>query len=263
MENNKSSAKDYYVIDVLHVMRSIWYRIWLVALAGVLAAVIGFSIAAFVVVPTYSSSIMLYINNSSISVNDVGLSLSTSDLTAAQSLVKTYNVLLKNRTTLERVLDETGLSYDWEELYDMIKTSSVDETEVMRVTVTATDPYEAERIANGIVVVLPQRVAEVVEGTSMEVVDSAIPNLEKVAPSITQYTAVGFILGALAAVIYLAVSALLDNTIKDEDYIIHNYKYPILAKIPNLLNTGANGYGYRYYRRTNKTATGEVSKGGN
>ena len=110
MESNKSNVKDYYVIDVMHIAKSIWYRIWVVAIAGLIAAGIGFSIAAFMVTPTYSSSIMLYVNNSSISLTDVGFSISSSDLTASQSLVKTYSVLLKNRTTLERVIDEVDLS---------------------------------------------------------------------------------------------------------------------------------------------------------
>ena len=267
MENSKNSAKEYYVIDVAHIFKSIWYRIWVVILAGFIAAGIGFSLAAFAITPTYSSSIMLYVNNSSISLNDVGFSLSSSDLTAAQSLVKTYNVLLKNRTTLERVIDETGITYAWDDLYDMIEASSVDETEVMKITVTTVDPYLSEKIANGIATVLPQRVAEVVEGTSMEVVDSAIPNLQKVAPSITKYTAVGFILGVLLSVLCLAVSALLDNTIQDEDYIIQNYKYPILAKIPDLLDGGTKRYGYRYgynyYRRDKKQNSEEATDNGN
>ncbi len=264
MESNKSNVKDYYVIDVMHIAKSIWYRIWVVAIAGLIAAGIGFSIAAFMVTPTYSSSIMLYVNNSSISLNDVGFSISSSDLTASQSLVKTYSVLLKNRTTLERVIDEVDLSYTWEEVDDMIKTSSVNDTEVMRITVTTTDPFEARKIANGIATVLPQRVAEVVEGTSMEIVDSAIPNLQKVAPSITKYTAVGLILGVLFSVLALAVRAMMDNTIHDEEYIIQNYNYPILAKIPDLLDTGAKRYGYNYYSKRKKNNTyEEVSGNGN
>ena len=266
MENNRSVTKDYYVIDVMHVLKSIWYRIWVVILAGFIAAGIGFSIAAFAITPTYSSSIMLYVNNSSLSLNDVGFSISSSDLTAAQSLVKTYNVLLKNRTTLNRVIEETGVAYTWDDLYYMIKASSVDETEVMKITVTTEDPYESEKIANGIAKVLPQRVAEVVEGTSMEVVDSAIPNLQKVAPSITKYTAIGFMLGVLVAALWLAVRALMDNTIQDEDYIIQNYSYPILAKIPDLLDNGSKRYGYKYgysYYRRDKKNSGEVTENGN
>jgi capsular polysaccharide biosynthesis protein len=246
MDKTERNANDYYVVDLSHIMKVIWRNVWVVAIVSIIVAVIGFSIAAFAIAPTYSSSIMLYVNNSSFSVGDLGFSISSSELTAAQNLAKTYTVLLKNRTTLERIIDETGIEYTWEEVYDMIESSPVNETEVMQVTVTCEDPYEAERIANGIAKVLPQRIAEIIEGSSMEVVDSAIVNPEKVAPSITAYTIVGFILGAILAVVVLIATAMMDNTVHDEEYVIKTYDYPILAKVPNLLDGGTKKYGYYY-----------------
>ena len=256
MDKNESNIKDYYVVDLAYIAKVIWQKIWIVAIVSLILAAVGFSLAAFIIAPTYSSSIMLYVNNSSFTVGDLGFSISSSELTAAQSLAKTYTVLLKNRTTLERLIDETGVAYGWEDLYDMIQSGPVNETEVMRVTVTCKDPYEAEKIANGIAVVLPQRVAEIVEGASMEVVDSAIADTHKVAPSITMYTAVGFILGAILSVVVLIIMVLMDNTVHDEEYVIKTYDYPILAKIPDLLDSGTRKYGY-YYKRTSKNEKSE------
>ncbi len=246
MENIKNSEKEYYSIDLIHILKTIWHHLWLVVLVGILGAGLTFSYAAFLITPTYSSSIMLYVNNSSFSLNDVGFSISSADLVASQKLVNTYNVLLKNRTTLERVIEEADVSYTWSQLNGMIKASSVEETEVMRITVTSSNPYEARDIANSIAVVLPQRVTEIVEGTSMEVVDSAVVNPHKVAPSITKYTLIGLLLGILLSVGILTIRALLDNTIHDEEYIVQNYRYPILAKIPDLLNSGNRRYSYKY-----------------
>lgn len=254
MEQKKSNAisKDYYVIDLAHVAKYVWHRIWAVAVTGVLAAAIAFSFAAFVITPTYSSSIMLYVNNSSFTVGDLGFSISSSEISAAQSLVKTYTVLLKNRTTLEKIIDETKVNYTWEELYEKIEAAPVNETEIMEVTVTTNDPYEAEKIANGIAKVLPKRVSEIVEGSSMEVVDSAIANTKKVAPSITKYTAIGFVLGVFLSLALLVILSLLDNTIHDEEYILNNYGYPILAKIPDLLDSGTKKYSYyNSYQKSN------------
>ena len=261
MEKTERTTNDYYVVDLSHIVKVVWRNVWVVAVVSILIAALGFSLAAFLIAPTYSSSIMLYVNNSSFNVGDLGFSITSSELTAAQSLAKTYTVLLKNRTTLERVIDETGIDYAWEDVNDMIESAPVNETEVIRVTVTCKDPYEAERIANGIAVVLPQRIAEVIEGASMEVVDSAIVDTEKVAPSITMYTVVGFIVGMLLSIAVLIVSALMDNTVHDEEYVIKTYDYPILAKVPNLLDGGAKKYGYynRYYK-SYKTYTQDSAK---
>ncbi len=253
MEQRKiDGARDYYVIDLAHIAKNVLHRLWVVVICGVLSAAIGFSLAAFAIAPTYSSSIMLYVNNSSFSVGDLGFSISSSEISAAQSLVKTYTVLLKNRTTLEKVIQETGVQYSWEELYEMIEAAPVNETEIMEVTVTSTDPYEAEKLANGIAKILPDRVSEIVEGSSMEVVDSAIAVNKKIAPSVTKFTAVGFLLGVFASVALLVVLALMDNTIHDEDYILDNYGYPILAKIPDLVNTSTKKYAYySHYKKQN------------
>lgn len=251
MEQKKNNTKEYFVIDVSHIIKTLLRRAWVIVLVSFIGAGIGFSVASFAIAPTYSSSIMLYVNNSSFTVGDIGFSISSSEISAAQSLVKTYTVLLKNRTTLEDVIDATGVSYNWKELYDMIEAAPVNETEIMGVTVTCKDPYEAAKIANGIAKILPRRISEVVEGSSMEVVDSAIPLKNKVGPSITGFTAAGFILGFLLSAVCFVVVALLDNTIHDEEYILNTYDYPILAKIPDLLETPTKKYGYyqHYYKK--------------
>lgn len=247
MENR---TNEYYSIDLAHIVKTMVQKAWVIALVGFLAAAIGFSLSAFVITPTYSSSIMLYVNNSSFSLGNTSFSISSSEITAAQDLVKTYGEILNNRTTLERVIDKTGVSYTYRELSEMIVAEPSNDTEIMKVTVTTDDPYESARIANCIAEILPVRVSEIIDGASMEVVDSAIPELEKVAPSITLYTAIGLALGVLIACAGLVIAALRDDTIHDEDYVLQNYDCPILAKVPNLLNSGNKHYGY-YYRDKN------------
>lgn len=253
MEVSEKNLKEYYTIDLIHIFKTVWKRVWVIILSGFLAALIGFFCSAFIIPPKYSSEIMLYVNNSSFSLGNTSFSISSSEITAAQSLVKTYIVMLKNRTTLEQVIEKTGVDYKYEELYDMIEAESVNETEVLKVTVTSEDPYEAQKIANCIAEVLPNRISEIIEGSSMEVVDRAVPDPQKESPSITNYTAIGFILGLLISTLIVAVIAMLDDTIHDEEYILKSYEFPILAKIPDLLNSSNREYGYYSQRKsTNK-----------
>ena len=247
------NAKQYYTIDLLHIFRFLWQKVWIIILAAVLAATAGFAISAFVIKPTYSSTIMLYVNNSSFSLGNTSFSISSSEITAAQSLVKTYGEILDNRTTLKRVIDKAEIDYTEDDLHKMITAGSSNDTEIMYVTVTCNDPYEAAKIANCIAEVLPVRIAEIIDGASMEVVDSAVPDLQKVAPSITKYTAIAIVLGVLGSVAVLAVIAMMDDRIHDEDYIIDAYDYPILAKIPNLVVTDSDAKYSKYkYSRYSK-----------
>lgn len=253
MENQEKSMKEYYTIDVSHILKSFWRRVWLIGLCGLLVAIIGFSIAAFAIAPTYSSYVKLYVNNSSFSLGNTSFSISSSELTAAQSLVRTYGDILISRSTLERVIEKADVNYTWKELSKIITYAPSNNTEIMRVTVTCEDPYEASKIANTIAEVLPVRISEIIEGASMEVVDTAIPDHEKVAPSITQYTAIGLVLGILISAIALFVLALTDDTIHDEEYVLRTYDYPILGKVPDLLNAGNKSYGYYSQKHQRKS----------
>lgn len=240
--------RDYYTIDLMHILTTVWKKVWVLIICGILGAVIGFSYASFIIAPTYSSAILLYVNNSSISVGGASFSISSSEITAAQSLVKTYIEMLTNRTTLEAVIEKSGVDYTFEELNGMITAQSVNGTEVFRVTVTSENPYDSAKIANCIAEVLPKRISEIIEGSSMKVVDSAVVNLNKVAPSITKYTAMGGMFGLMLSFIVIVIMAVADDTIHDEEYILNNYDYPILAKVPDLYVSDSKGY--TYYKRS-------------
>lgn len=253
METQEKNTREYYTIDVLHIVRTVWRRIWVIGICGFLAAVIGFSMAAFVIAPTYSSYIKLYVNNSDFSVGNTSFSISSSQLSAAQSLVRTYGEILDSRTTLTRVAEKTGLGYDWRDISHMLTYRPSNDTEIMLVNVTCEDPYHAYKIAETISEVLPARIAEIVDGASMEVVESAFPRLQKLGPSITRYTAVGLILGVLLSTVATVIAALMDDTIHDESYVLRTYDYPILGKVPNLINSGNKSYGY-YYQKHRRAA---------
>lgn len=253
METQEKNVREYYTIDVLHIVRTVWRRIWFIGICGFLAAVIGFSMAAFAIAPTYASYIKLYVNNSDFSLGNTNFSISSSQLTAAQSLVRTYGEILDSRTTLTRVAEKSGLDYDWREISHMLTYEPSNDTEIMLVVVTCEDPYHAAKIAETISEVLPVRIAEIIDGASMEVVESAFPQLEKIGPSITRFTAVGLILGILLSVVGTVIAAMMDDAIHDESYVLRTYDYPILGKVPNLVNSGNKSYGY-YYQKHRKAA---------
>ena len=251
MDRQDKNNKEYYSIDVLHIAKTLWRRAWVVIVCACMVAAMGFALAMFVIAPTYSSKVLLYVNNSSISLGN--FSISASEQTAAQNLVRTYGVILSSRSTLNFVLDKAketdpSLNYTWQELAAMLEYETANDTEIMKVTVVCEDPYDTELLANTIADVLPDRISEIIEGATMNVVDTAVKGA-KVGPSVTKFTAIGFVLGALLSVAVLTIMAVMDDTIHDEEYILNTYDYPILGKVPNLLNTGSKSYSY-YSQKT-------------
>lgn len=246
--NNES---EYIQIDLLKIAGALIRRLWLIMISTLLCGVLLFSYSAFYVTPLYESSVLLYVNNSSFSVGSTSFSISSSEISAAKSLVATYQVILKTRMTLNDVIRLGELDCTYEELNRMIDSESVNETEVFSVTVTSDDPYEAEHIANTIGRVLPDKIAAVVEGSSVRVVDYAVVPSEKVSPHITKYTLFGLFIGMFLSCAAVILMEMADDRIRSEDYLLENFAdTPLLAVIPDMLDDKASGqYYYSAYQK--------------
>ncbi len=247
-------------IDLFRLIQALWKKVWLIILAGLVVAAGAFTWSAFVIKPQYSATAMLYVNNSTFSVGKASFSISSSEISAAQSLVKTYIVILKNRTTLNQVIEKTGVKYSYEQLAGMITAASVNNTEVFHITVTCDNAQEAATLANCIAEVLPVRVAEIIDGSSMRLVDQAVIKNRKVSPNITKNTALGFIIGAFIAAAIVVILELLDDVIHDDDYLTQTFDLPVLARIPDLFERSSSKYGY-YYQSSRKAHSAGSNKG--
>lgn len=240
--------QDVIEIDLLAIARAIWRKIWLVIAMVIIGTVIMFSYAKFLIVPLYESRAMMYVNNSSLSLGNTSFSISSGELSAAQSLVETYIVILKSRLTLNAVIEKADLPYTYEELKNMITASAVNATEVFEIVVTDKDPVEAELIANTIAEILPQKIAGIVEGSSVKIVDYAVVPAYPVSPSVTKYTAIGFLMGGVISVGIIAVMELFNKSIRDEDYLLQTYDLPILAVVPVMGQTEKGHRSYQGYQ---------------
>lgn len=239
--------EEYAEIDLLRLVQSLWRQAWIIILTMLICGAAAFSYTYFLVTPQYQSSALMYVNNSSISVGSTSVSLS--DLSASQTLVDTYIVILKTRLTLNEVIEQAGLTYSYEEIRDMISAAPVNSTEIFEITVTSPDPAEAERIANTIVGVLPEKISEIMDGSSVRTVDFAVRPTEKSSPSITKNTALGLIMGLFLSCGAIILMEILDEHIQTEEDLQQIYDLPVLAVIPDLMKSGEGSkYGYgRYY----------------
>lgn len=245
--------------DLKRLAQAIWHRAWIVAVAALLSCALLLGIAVFFVTPKYEATTMLYVNNTSISVGSAGFSISDSALTAAQNLVKTYVVILRSRSTLERVIDLAGVDYTYEELSEMVSAESVNGTEIFEVTVTSPDPAEADRIANTIAVVLPGQIAGIVDGSSVRVVDYSVVPTKPAFPGYALMAVIGFAAGFVLSLLCLVLGELFNNTIRSEEYLTYAYpKVPLLAVIPDMDEKNRS----RYYRGYAETSHGESKRKG-
>ena len=256
--NNRNN--DVMEIDLLKLFSALWRRALVIILVALLAASAAFAVTLFFIEPTYQATASFYVNNSSISIGSMNYSISAGELSASSTLVNTYIYILKSRTTLEDVIEKGDLPYTYVQLNNMITTKTVANTAAFDVTVTSGSPTESEHIANTIATVLPERITEIVDGSSVRIVDYAIVPAHRAGPSYTKNLMIGFLVGAVLAAGIITVRFLIDE---QNDVVIHSSDelrelYPdikVLALIPDMRLSEKKGYYYSSYY-------GDQKKGG-
>lgn len=248
-------------VDLWELLRTLWKKAWIMVLAVLLGASLFLGYSVLFIPKLYTARTLLYVNSSTISMGSTKVSISASELSAAQSLVDTYIVILNTRTTLNEVIAQSGVPYTYEELVGsgMIRAEAVNSTEVFSIEVTSRDPKEAEVLANTIGAVLPAKIASIVEGSSARIVDYAVVPAEKASPSLGKNAILGGLLGGVLAFGAVVLLFLTDTKIQDADYLKKAYDLPVLAVIPDL--TAGDGKNYsQYAKRSGKAKKASTRK---
>lgn len=233
------------LIDIMELAKYLLHRWFYLFLATAVAGMIAFVYTVQCITPMYSASASMYVNNGGVSLGGTSVRINGGDLMAARTLVDTYVVILRDRETLEEVIEEADLPYTYGRLNGMISTSAINETEVLRVTVTSPDPLEAAKIANTILEVLPNRIAQIIDGCDVSRVSGAIPNTTPISPNVTSRTTRGALIGFVLCAGLFVVLFLLDTQIHSEDYLHKTYPdIPVLTMVPMMDGSDNGGYGY-------------------
>lgn len=241
--NNRKNRTAEYEINVIELFQALLRRWWFILAAVVAGAVLMFVYTRFFVTPLYQSSVSFYVNNGQRTEDKI----SNSDISASQSLVDTYIVILKHGTTLDEVARDTKLNYTPAQLANKVTCSAIDGTEVFQVTVTDPSPEAAAKIAKSIAKILPDRVSDVIEGSTVRIVRNADVPTAPSSPNLRKNILIGAAVGLLLSSLYIMLQFILDDRIRDAAKLLKDdYSYPVLAVIPDLAKE-SKGYYYNSY----------------
>ncbi len=259
----KSAINDEVEIDLQRIFGALVKKAWLIGLVAILCAVATLLGTIFFITPQYQSRAKFYVNNSSLSAlsnMDLVSSISSADISASRGLVKTYIVILNTRETLNDVIDYAGVQRTYSQVRSMITAQSVDSTEIFEVVVTSPDPVEAEKIANAIAYILPNRIKNIIDGTSAKVVEAAVVAARPSSPSYSRNATLGFLAGAILMAAIVVIWELMDVTIRTEEDLGQSCKHPMLAAVPNMEMRSKDGYYYGYGNRRPAKPGGKEEK---
>ena len=133
---------------------------------------------------------------------------------------------------LQQVINDLGLTLNYEELKDRVTVSAVDDTQVMKVTVRSNNPDWARQVCDKITEVSPTAILEAVEAGSVKVISSASIATDPVSPNTMKNTALAAAVGMVLCLGVIFLQVMLDNKINSEEDVAKYLELTVVGVIP-------------------------------
>lgn len=188
---------DETTLDLKEIIRTIkkQYRTILTIFA---AFVILALLISFLTPPTYQAETTLRIKQPKGLADSLLGNLPTGGVANTKQLMSTYAEIMKSRTVVQQVIDQTQQDKEelptYDDMLERITTQSVKDTEILNVKVTARSPEEAQTVANVLVGSFIDRITNLVraeQSTVREFIGERLQDskqdLEKAETTLAQY----------------------------------------------------------------------------
>ena len=233
---NNKPVRQEDTIDLLELAKILLHRWIIILVVTVLTGAACFGFFHFTTDTSYSATIKMYVNADALSVSS---SISVSTLNASSSLVPIYKEIVNTHLVLDKVgklLNNegySGIDYYYLTENKMIECSALNNTPVFQIKVTDTDPERAIEIANTIAKVLPTEIANIIDGSSARIVDSAL-SAERLSRGVLKNSAIGAMLAfVIMCFIIIMNYYFLNDSISDVKYLEETFPdIPVLGNIP-------------------------------
>lgn len=261
-------------IDIKKILLFFWRWLWLLAICAFIGATAAFAYTRYMIVPKYTSSVSLYVNNNTLrDVSSVNAIYSANDIAASKQLVDTYIVILRDDIVFDRVASTLLSEYSAEylsyylpvtyasegpflsasSLRSLVSMGAVNETEVLQIRATTPVPELSARICMIIAESASDVLQRVVKAGSVEIISPAKLPVLPSSPSARRNTIFGFIGGGGVAALAVLIIAMLDNTVKNESDVKKRFDIVVLGEIPDFNSDFA-------HKRKSRRATKKAGK---
>ena len=227
MDQQNLQNNDEIEIDVLELFHVLLDKIWVIILAGAVAALAVVAATILFITPQYQSTTKMYV----LSKQDSN-TLTSQDMQTSLSLTKDYAELIKSRTVTEGVITQLNLDMTHEQLLSKMTVDSATDTRILSISVRDADPYVACEIANAIRDVAANHIKNVMDIDAVNVVETANIPENKISPSIKKNGLVGGVAGVAIAIAIILITYLSNDTIKTQEDVERYLGLSTLGTIP-------------------------------
>ncbi len=244
MQDLQAKQNEEITIDLWRLAKAVWSRIWMIVIVVMVFGILAYAASAMFITPTYRSSFTAYVNNKKV-VEGVG-STTSSDLSASISLAKLYSEIITSRSVLTESAQKCGMKLTFNQLSQMVKTETSSTSALITVYVEAADPVQAKELAAAIAHTAPTKVTDVVDGSTMKIVDDPIQPESKFSPNNGRNAVLGALIGMVLAVGFVVVMELVNDKVQGASDLESRYQLAVIGNIPDLEEAMKNRDKYAY-----------------
>jgi capsular exopolysaccharide synthesis family protein len=212
----------------IELLTSIMKRRRFIMTGTIVGLVAFFVFNQYIINPRYTSSVQLYV-----SANTADTSADLNSLNYAQKVVTTYINFLQTNTFYHRVIIESGLEYDPDQLRKMTWIETINNTEIFQISVTSHNPQDSYQLAATMQAVAPELIKSILNTAAISVVDPVAYPEAPSGPNVWINTMIGGILGLLLTAATALLWEMINNNVKNQEDLEKKYDLPVLGAIPD------------------------------
>lgn len=242
MQQWKNKTEVEREIDLVRIGQVLLKRAWLIIAVTLLFGLVAFAYSSLFITPKYRAYFTAYVNNR---ISTESVQTTTGDMSASMGLVYVYQDIITSRSVLAPAAENSGANYS--EIAKGVTAAVSDTAPVVTVIVETESTKLSLAVAQQIAELAPAKVAEVVEGSSMRIIDSPVALRKASSPDITKNTLVGLALGLVLSTLVLVIADLVYDDVQSSADMERRYNLPVIGHIPDMLQAEKNAdrYGYR------------------
>ena len=233
--NNYKDTDDEITIDLKEIAYVLMEKLHYIVMFLLVGAVVFNMYSYFLIKPTYTSTSRLYV----VSATKDSV-VNFSDLSVGTNLTKDYVELLLSYPVLDKVSEKIEKDYDYkissESLQKLISLENPEDTRILNINVTTTDPKVSKTIANALADEAVEYIPDTMGTFKPNIAQVAREAKVKTGPSYLKYTAIGALLGMLLCMAWFIFKYLSDDTIKTKEDVEKYFGMTPLAVLPYVEN---------------------------
>ena len=222
-------------INIRDFLRYLKKHLPLIILMAIAFALVTFIYDRMVKTPVYTTytTIVLVQNDgkSSKSEDSNTDTINQNDLMLNQKLVSTYRQIVRSKLVLNQVIDKLYLPYSTDKLANKIDVVALEDTEILKISVTDNDPSLAVNIANTTADIFKNEITQIYNINNVSVIDKAVKNSNPSNDTLFRDIILAIFVAIVGSSGIVFIVYYFDDTLRYSEDMEAEIGMPVIAKI--------------------------------